>query len=431
VELNPLVPEEATDYFCLDGVRYHDFNLTILYDKTGKRYGKGAGVHVFADGEEIGSSPRLQWFRAKLPSVVEYTEAVMDEIPSKHDAQQRVNRIRTFRQELAEVEKEGVLALSPEQRRALETHHSQTLESLARRFDVDITESEKQISWGMRIASTIGGLALCAAVFLFFYRFWGVISTPVQVALLAATPIACVLATDFAARRERTLYFTSLIGIVAFAAFVLDLNVLGNIFNMTPSPMAFLVWGAFGLCLAYAYRLRLPLLAGLVCLLLYLPLQILSWMGAEWRSDQRPEAYLLSGLMLVAAPAVIQHRKQAEFPPVYRLLGLLVLFLGLFILSLNGRLSFLPFGEKPVEALYQVAGFAAASVAIWRGIKAHWTGVVNLGAAFLVIYLYSRLFRWWWDWMPKYLLFLIIGLISIGLLLLFKRVRGHWKEVAA
>jgi predicted GH43/DUF377 family glycosyl hydrolase len=67
VEINPLVPEGAMDYFCLDGVRYHDFNLTVLYDKTGKRYGKGAGVHVFADGEEIGSSPRLQWLRTKLP----------------------------------------------------------------------------------------------------------------------------------------------------------------------------------------------------------------------------------------------------------------------------------------------------------------------------------------------------------------------------
>ena len=67
VEINPLVPEGAMDYFCLDGLRYHDFNLTILYDKTGKRYGKGAGVHVFADGAEIGSSQRLEWFRAKLP----------------------------------------------------------------------------------------------------------------------------------------------------------------------------------------------------------------------------------------------------------------------------------------------------------------------------------------------------------------------------
>jgi hypothetical protein len=67
VEINPLVPEGAMDYFCLEGVRYHNFDLTILYDRTGNRYGKGAGVHVFADGQEIGSSPKLKWFRAKLP----------------------------------------------------------------------------------------------------------------------------------------------------------------------------------------------------------------------------------------------------------------------------------------------------------------------------------------------------------------------------
>jgi len=67
VEVNPLVPEGALDYFCLDGVRYHDWNLTILYDKTGKRYKKGAGLHVFVDGREIGSAPSLTWLLAKLP----------------------------------------------------------------------------------------------------------------------------------------------------------------------------------------------------------------------------------------------------------------------------------------------------------------------------------------------------------------------------
>lgn len=67
LEINPLVPEGALDYFCLDGVRYHDFDLTLLYDKTGKRYGKGAGLHVFADGREIGSAPKLEWLEVKLP----------------------------------------------------------------------------------------------------------------------------------------------------------------------------------------------------------------------------------------------------------------------------------------------------------------------------------------------------------------------------
>ncbi|HOW66736.1 MAG TPA: hypothetical protein P5055_00535 [Candidatus Paceibacterota bacterium] len=67
LEINPLVPEGALDYFCLDGVRYHDFNLTLLYDRTGQRYDKGPGLHLYANGQELCSSPRLEWLRTKLP----------------------------------------------------------------------------------------------------------------------------------------------------------------------------------------------------------------------------------------------------------------------------------------------------------------------------------------------------------------------------
>ena len=41
------------DFFCLDQIRYHGRWLTILWDKTGERYGKGTGLRVFADGKEI------------------------------------------------------------------------------------------------------------------------------------------------------------------------------------------------------------------------------------------------------------------------------------------------------------------------------------------------------------------------------------------
>ncbi len=67
VEVNPLVPDGAMDYFCLDGVRYHDFNLTILYDRTGQRYHRGAGLRLFADGQLLGSASGLDWMMAKLP----------------------------------------------------------------------------------------------------------------------------------------------------------------------------------------------------------------------------------------------------------------------------------------------------------------------------------------------------------------------------
>jgi hypothetical protein len=59
VELNPLLPAGTWDYFCLDKVPYRGQLLTILYDKNGKRYGRGAGVQVLANGAAIASSPVL------------------------------------------------------------------------------------------------------------------------------------------------------------------------------------------------------------------------------------------------------------------------------------------------------------------------------------------------------------------------------------
>jgi hypothetical protein len=57
--INPLLPDNTWEYFCLDKVLYHGKNITVVYDKTGKKYGKGAGLKVFVDGLERGSSPTL------------------------------------------------------------------------------------------------------------------------------------------------------------------------------------------------------------------------------------------------------------------------------------------------------------------------------------------------------------------------------------
>lgn len=67
VEINPLLPDGTWDYFCLDAVPYHGRMLTILYDKTGKKYGKGIGLRILADGKEIGASKTLGTLTAPLP----------------------------------------------------------------------------------------------------------------------------------------------------------------------------------------------------------------------------------------------------------------------------------------------------------------------------------------------------------------------------
>ncbi|MFV0417860.1 MAG: MGH1-like glycoside hydrolase domain-containing protein [Dysgonomonas sp.] len=55
--INPLI---SCDYFCLDNVLYHGYNITILYDKTGKQYNKGKGFYIYIDGEEVAKSTSLK-----------------------------------------------------------------------------------------------------------------------------------------------------------------------------------------------------------------------------------------------------------------------------------------------------------------------------------------------------------------------------------
>ena len=50
LEVNPLLPKDKWDYFCLDNLLYHGHNLTILYDKDGSRYHAGKGLRIYVDG---------------------------------------------------------------------------------------------------------------------------------------------------------------------------------------------------------------------------------------------------------------------------------------------------------------------------------------------------------------------------------------------
>ena len=66
IEVNPLVPDGTWGYFCLDNVAYHGRTLTILWDNTGAKYGKGNGLRVFADGREIARSESLKRVTGRL-----------------------------------------------------------------------------------------------------------------------------------------------------------------------------------------------------------------------------------------------------------------------------------------------------------------------------------------------------------------------------
>ena len=346
--------------------------------------------------------------------------------------QQRADRLRTFQRELEELEREKVLELTREQRARLDAHIARTLAELASQFDVDTTESQRQISLGMKIASGLGGIALCAAVVLFLARYMGYWPTPLQVGVLVSIPILLTLGAEFAARSERTLYYAALISIVAFSAFVANLSMLGSIFNLALTPNALAVWGLFGLALAYHFGIRLVLAAGLISMLGWITATTNSWRGWWWvEFERRPEELMLAGLLLAVIPLFLRHIRRPDFPAVYRLVGMLAFFFTMLYLSAQGQSSYLPLDDKAVEHFYQMFGVVAAAAAVWIGIRQSWTGVVNTGTAFFTIFLFFRLIDWWWDWMPKYLFFLMIGLVAIGLVAVFKRLRIKMRSVTA
>lgn len=67
VVLEPLLPASEWDWFCLDALPYHGRELTIFWDRDGSRYGKGAGLHLWVDGEPVAHAETLERLEARLP----------------------------------------------------------------------------------------------------------------------------------------------------------------------------------------------------------------------------------------------------------------------------------------------------------------------------------------------------------------------------
>ena len=354
-----------------------------------------------------------------------------DRSPSRAEAQQRVDDIHTFRNELARLADEGVLRLDTAQRAAVDKHHDHLLSEFAALFDVDRDSRAKQLSLGMRVASFLGALALAASVFFLFYQFWGHFGEAAQVAILIASALASFGLTMWLQGRDATGYFTKLAALVAFACFVLNITMLGQIFNITPSDKALLPWAAMAFLLAYTCDLRLLLAAGICCIIAYFSARVGTWHGVYWlHTGERPENFFPVAAVIFAFPLVVAHRHFPGFAGTYRVFGLLCLFLPMLVLSHWGHGSYLDHDTKLIEGGYQVAGFVCSALAIWLGARRGWPETVNTGIVFFVIFLYTKFYQWWWEIMPKYLFFLVVGLTAVLILLILKRLRRTFRSPA-
>ena len=158
---------------------------------------------------------------------------------------------------------------------------------------------------------------------------------------------------------------------------------LGTILNARPSPMPFLVWSAFALTLAYAWDLRLLLVAGAACAIGFFSTAIVNWYGLPLdMALARPESVLLPATLVAAFAHAALNRTRFGFPQTLRLVGLLALSFAILALGESGTVSQLPLRTRTVEYLYQLVGFALAASMLMVGIRKRWTETTNLGAGF-------------------------------------------------
>ena len=110
---------------------------------------------------------------------------------------------------------------------------------------------------------------------------------------------------------------------------------LGQIFNITPSENAFLIWAVFAFLLAYATDARLLLGMGIILLASFLSAKTGTWSGSYWINfGERPENFFPAALILFFIP-LLPHNRFSGFAAIYRVFAMLLFFIPVLILLIK------------------------------------------------------------------------------------------------
>lgn len=349
---------------------------------------------------------------------------------NKREAQERVRQILAFRAELAALHRDGVIAPGVTVLQDAADYHDDLLEKFSAAYDTDRSLSEHQLSWGLRIASTLGAIALALGVFLFFDYYWDRVPTLLQVGLVTIAPILGWGVGEVVARRFQTPYFTGLAVLAAVACFVANLYIVGQIYNVTPSPNAFLAWGLFALFLAYRHDLALVHGIALISLVAFAGGFLTNLVGFAWPRAQVPEFYLIATLLCLATPVVLRLPGVLRCARVYQFTGMLLAYGMVGWLMEAPRESLLPFGTQTIEWIYTAAAFLGTALGIRQCLRAQWLAGTYLSAAFFIVFMLDRYTDWLWHELPHYLFFLILGTAAVAVIIALRRMRLGMREAA-
>ncbi len=143
-----------------------------------------------------------------------------------------------------------------------------------------------------------------------------------------------------------------------------------------------------------------------------------------------PSLMLQYGIQFIALAVPSWIRDPAKFAPWYRGIGTTVIVLGLLVVESNGQLSaFTAADVHTIEIAYKVIGAIVLAGLVAWGIRKDQRLVMQIGSAGAVLYLFMRLVDWFWDWVPQWLFFLLVGAFALSVLLVLRRMRRSRAEV--
>lgn len=139
--------------------------------------------------------------------------------------------------------------------------------------------------------------------------------------------------------------------------------------------------------------------------------------GAYWLGMNYPVRFVLFGGVLLAACYLLQQPLwQRNLFNASKAMGLLYLFIALWILSIFGNYDLdIWQSVRQMELLHWSLLFALAAIAcLWISLKKDDAMLRGFGITFLGINLYTRYFEMFWDSTNKVIFFLILG-VSLAL----------------
>lgn len=162
-----------------------------------------------------------------------------------------------------------------------------------------------------------------------------------------------------------------------------------------------------------------------------------SWFGTETGYQTKWSNYFLGmnyplrfvffGCLLVVFSFLIRMRKQlSAFSNLTYVIGLLYLFISLWLLSIFGNFGTIEdwLKVKQLDLIYwAVISAAAAAAAIIYGLKRKDFLAREFGITFLLLNLYTRYFEYFWDLTDKTIFF---GILAVSFWLLGRKAEKIW-----